>query len=291
MVLISALYIDCFLDSKKIQRGRIDLQNTWYRISKKSLFIFLAVALVLPMIQMLGLVQVVRQGGAVNTGLWDSPYTLWIGIDSFKFSSAAYYLILPIIAAMPVAGLLKADLRNGYFMQVKMRRSLRESTYGYYIWTFLLGGLIVTIPLVLNFTAYALTYPSVFPDNLLNQNLLVIHKNTLWVALYYHHPLLHTLLNIMITFVWSGLIALFATGVTMIVNNRFLAISAGFIVQLFLLLLQGLNVFEYSLAPADFLKQTGMHDVSVGAMTVTTVLVIIVTYVLLKKGVQRSFDL
>jgi len=89
----------------------------------------------------------------------------------------------------------------------------------------------------------------------------------------------------------GGLYALFTTGISLILSNRFFALSVGLLIQMALLLLQGLQVTEYSLSPADFLKQTAMSDVSLGTTLTITSATIGITMVLLKIGRKNISDL
>ncbi|WP_261811074.1 hypothetical protein [Levilactobacillus humaensis] len=140
----------------------------WHRLNKRTLFSIFVIAMLLPSIQAYPILQ---QSFQQSNPFHSSPYTLWLGIDGFHFSAIAYYLVLPLLAAMPAATLLKKDLNNGFFMQVKLKNTLRQVLRDYYVLSFLLGGLIVTLPLLINFTAIALKLPSTFPDNLLNGRL------------------------------------------------------------------------------------------------------------------------
>jgi len=259
-----------------------------YRLNKKTLLSIFAIALLLPSIQAY---QILRPFTQQTNSFHSSPYTLWMGIDSFHFSAFAYYLVLPLIAAMPAATLIKKDFNNGFFMQVKLKTTLKQVLRNYYVLSFLLGGLVVTLPLLINFTAIALKVPSVFPDNLLNQNILVINRNTLLVSLYYSHPFVHYLLNLMMVFLWGGLYALFTTALSLILTNRFFALSVGLLIQMALLLLQGLQMTEFSSSPADFLKETAMSDVSFGTTLATTLVTVGITMVLLRIGGKKLSDL
>ncbi|WP_125545774.1 hypothetical protein [Levilactobacillus lindianensis] len=260
----------------------------WHRLNKRTLFSIFVIALLLPSIQAYPILQQFTQQ---SNSFHSSPYTLWMGIDSFHFASIAYYLVLPLIAALPAATLLKKDLSNGFFMQVKLKNTLKQVLRDYYVLAFLLGGLIVTLPLLVNFTAIALKVPSTFPDNLLNQNILVINRNTLLVSLYYTHPFVHYLLNLIMVFLWGGLYALFTTAISLNLNNRFFSLSVGLLIQMSLLLFQGLHVTPYSLSPADFLKQTAMSDISLGTTLATTIVSIGCTMILLRLGREKLSDL
>jgi len=262
--------------------------NLWHRFNKQALLFSIMLALVLPMIQLYQRLQ--SHLGQKNIFL-DSPFTLWMGVDGFNFAAVTYYLVIPLLAALPAATLLKKDAENGYLMQLRLKGVLAKVVATYYAWSFILGGLIVALPLLLNISLFALFYPSIVPDNLLNQNILVIHANTFGVGLYYQHPWVHSLLNISLVFLWGGLFATFITAMSLHLKNRFLALSTGLLLQLGLLLIQVLHFFSGSFAPMDFLKQSATSNTSFMGMIILTLVMIGLIGILTRIGARKLADL
>jgi len=256
----------------------------WNRFDKRNIYFSLLIALILPIIQIYQKAAISATG---DNRFWDSPFTLWMGVDNFSFTTVAYYLIVPLIAALPVATILRRDLDNGFLMQLRIKRKLKPVLRSYLTWSFILGGLVVAVPLLINIVSLALIYPSVFPDNLLNQNILVINQNTLFVSLYYHHPWIHSLLSILFVFFWGGLFAMFTTVMSLLLKNRFLALSSGLLTQLALMLVQEFGIPTGSLAPVDFMKQSASSGINLVVALEVTVSAIVIVIILWRMGVAK----
>lgn len=256
----------------------------WNRFDKRTIYFALLIALILPIIQ---IYQKSIISARSDNRFWDSPFTLWMGVDNFSFATVAYYLIVPLIAALPVATILRRDLDNGFLMQLRIKRKLKPVLRSYLTWSFILGGLVVAVPLLINIVSLALIYPSVFPDNLLNQNILVINQNTLLVSLYYHHPWIHSLLSLSFVFFWGGLFAMFTTAMSLLLKNRFLALSSGLLAQLALMLIQEFGIPAGSLAPVDFMKQSASSGINLVVALEVTVSAIVIVIILWRMGVAK----
>lgn len=260
------------------------MRTIWNRFDKRNSYLSLLIALILPMMQ---IHQKLTISARVDNRFWESPFTLWMGVDNFGFSTVTYYLVLPLVAALPVATILRKDLDNGFLMQLRIKRKLKPVLRGYLAWSFILGGLVVALPLLINIISLALVYPSVVPDNLLNQNILVINKNTLLVSLYYHHPWVHSFLNLLVVFFWGGLFAMFTTVMSLLLKNRFLALSSGLLMQLGLMLVQEFGITAGSIVPADFIKQSASSGINLlVALEVTGSAILLIT-ILWRIGVAR----
>ncbi|WP_085768682.1 hypothetical protein [Levilactobacillus brevis] len=261
----------------------------WMRIDKKILMYSFGIALILPLYQIY----------ATLTGSFDykrnifldSPYTLWMGITSYQFATMAYFLVLPLLAAMPAAILIRKDINNGFFWQLRIKRSTKEVVLSYTSWSFLLGGLIAAIPLLINFIGYFLVVPNIKPDNLMNINILVINRNTLLVALYYMHPFLHVGLNLFLVFIWGGLFSLFVTASSIFIRNGHFVFTFAFLLQLILLIINAFGMVKNSISPTDFLSETAMGDISGQLTLLLTLFMVTLTIGLVRKGMKRVGDI
>ncbi|MFC6295382.1 hypothetical protein ACFQH1_09230 [Lactiplantibacillus daoliensis] len=260
------------------------MSHIWYRFDKKSIAIAMLIAMILPAIQFY---QRLTIAARVDNRFWDSPFTLWMGVDNFSFSTVTYYLLVPLIAALPVATVVRRDLDNGFLTQLRIKGTLKVVLRSYLTWSFILGGLVVAVPLLINLISLALVYPSVFPDNLLNQNILVINRDTLLVSLYYNHPWLHSFLSLLVVFFWGGLFAMFTTTMSLLLKNRFLALSSGLLLQLFLMLIQEFGILKASIAPIDFIKQSASSNIDLVITLEVTLAIVIVILILWQRGVTR----
>lgn len=200
-----------------------------------------------------------------------SPYTEWLGIDNFSSFSLAYYLMLPLLAVLPIGLLLQRDLNTGFVRQLRMKRPLTTVLRGYFGWSAILGGLVVSGPLLMNLSAYLLVLPNLQPDNLLHSNVLVIRDNTLNVALFYAHPFWHALLSIGLVFIWGALLSCLVMGLSFFITNSFVIFSGLVLMQIGALILDTFQWLPGSLAPANMLKESANASVNGGLTIVLTV--------------------
>ncbi|MFC6206661.1 hypothetical protein [Levilactobacillus tongjiangensis] len=255
----------------------------WQRLNKRPLILAFSISLVLAMSQLYPTLRLV--GGQSN--YFDSAYTRWLAVDNFQSISQVYYLVLPLLAALPMGSVLNQDRVTGFLTQLRMKVPTTVLFRGYFGWSFLLGGLVTALPLLVNLWGHLLVLPSYQPDNLLHSNILAISFNTLSVGMYYSQPLLHAALAIGRTFVWGGLLSLFVTGVGLHTRQRFMGIGLVVLMQLGLILVQPLGVTPQSLAPADFFRETANANVSWAAALGVTAVFSGVTLYLVIRGWRR----
>lgn len=241
----------------------------WRRLNKRFVGLMFVGPVILVLIQLFqGLYG--RVGGGPDP-FFNSPFTLWLGIDPFGEVSQGYFFILPLFAALPAATLLQRDRQTGFLMQLRTRLPQRQILVGYLGWSAVLGGLAVAGPLLLNLTGYLLMLPSLRPDNLLHSNLGLFSFNTIAIGFYYAHPLVHALLAISVAFLWGSLFALLVTTVGFFTDYRFVAVSVGMVLQIGLLLVQPVIGQDSSLSPAQFLKEASAADVTWQVVLMMTV--------------------
>lgn len=257
------------------------MQLLWHRFNKLQLWIFGGIALVLPLIQ---IIQSLNHRLLTQNTFFDSPYTKWMGIDSFHFAATAFYLIIPLLAALPTASLIRKDLDSGFFNQLQVKLGERKVFFSYFWWAGIMGFLIVALPLIINLFTYFMILPNIHPDHLLNSNIMVINRNTLLVGLYYQYPLIHAILAILFAGFWGTLFAWFTLGWSLLLPNRFVAMTTGFLLQLGLLQLQGISSSGIGFAPYYFLTETNQLDTSALSAGSVTLAMLIVTSLLVLGG-------
>ncbi|NVY96760.1 hypothetical protein HU830_06275 [Lactobacillus sp. DCY120] len=257
----------------------------WLRLPKKSLFLAIILGLVLAGCQLLQLRNPIP---AI-----ESPYTRWLAVDPFNFSPIIFFLLLPLIASLPAGILLKADHDRGLLNQLRLHWSQRKILVNYFSLAFITGFLVILLPLVLNFITYFLFLPNIQPDNLLNINILLTNLTTMFAPYYYSHAFFHAFFYLLFASLWGGLFAVFVSGLSLWIKNRFVAFSASLIVQIAVFVLNNLirlpNLVSYS--PADFLHELSpMTNVSLEASFSATLIMLVCCGILFWKG-GRRFDL
>ena len=227
----------------------------------------------------------------VSANIWsESPYTSWIGIDGFDFSAIIFFFLIPFIASIPCSTLLRQDINNRFFIQLKIRKSIKNIIWSYASIALIFGFIVISIPLLINLTLLFAFLPNVKPDDLINLNLLIIHKNTLFVSLYYNHPLIHAILSILFASIWGGLFSLFTFTCSFFIKNKFVALCSGLVLQIVLFICEVCIKLPDSIsyAPFNFIKETNGADVNIYITGMVTILLFLYCIVMIICGGKRS---
>ena len=254
----------------------------WLRLPRKRLLLAMSVAFAISALQM---IQVL---GPIPP--MDSPYTRWLSIDPFNFSPIIFFILLPLIASIPAASLLKEDADSGLLAKVKLCFPVQKVIRSYVGLAFLTGFILVALVLALNLLFYFMMLPNIRPDNLLNSNILLTNQNTLFVSLYYANPLLHALISILFASFWGGLFAVFVMVTSLWIKHVFVALSTGLIVQIAILMLNSLLMLPdlVSFSPADFLHEMAPNtNISLPVTGLATLTLLTYCLVFARIGVKR----
>lgn len=208
-------------------------------------------------------------------------YVAWIGGDLNSFFSYLYFLILPIISALPFADSFFMDAKGGFIQNICIRANKKQYYLSKYIATFLSGGSAVTFPLILNFLISMLLLPSMKPETTAGTGL--IGEASTFPQLYYNHPILYVLLFLAIIFIFSGLLADFGLVSSYIAGYRFLVLLAPFILYLFLM--AGFNLIGIdSWQPINFLRPSYSQDALIPMILETIILFLITAFGFIYRG-------
>lgn len=224
--------------------------------------------------------KMVEKGRGADGSFWKNPYypcdtlyTYWISGEVSSAYYALYYLLIPLFATFPFGWSYCMELKKGYIKSVVTRVDKKKYFIAKYIAVFVAGGLTVLIPLVINFLTVACFVPATTPS-ILYDTYTYVRQENLWSVLFYAHPLIYSLLYMLLSFVFSGLIATIALAVTFFVRNR----VAVLITPMFLMLclnFASTYTTTLELSPLNFL-----HAVTLSGRCATTTVVVVEAVVL-----------
>lgn len=225
--------------------------------------------------------------------LQTSVYTRWI--ESFTGSPLPqiYWMVFPLLVVIPFASILRADQKNNYFYLIQVKGNSKHYMNRAFIMNFLVGGLVGTIPLALNFYVLATILPAIKPNLVLDgDGNITINKMSLTIFpdLYYSHPLIHVCLFLFIAFLVGGLLACLAFSIGMWTRSVFLTISSSFIlIYMARFFLPSPNKFwESSIIPTTYANQTGMvHGISVPLIIISYAIFMVLTLLIFMRGRRR----
>ncbi|MDM5196088.1 hypothetical protein QUG02_24410 [Bacillus hominis] len=215
-----------------------------------------------------------------------TPYTTWMGINSVVTPSFLFFFILPVIASLPSSSIFQEDKKNGSFLFVIMRSNYKMYFLKLFSKTFLIGGVVVIIPLILNIFLSFMFLPNITPDEILNSNIGMYERATFFISIYFEYPFIHMILYTFIAFFYGGAFALFSLSISFYAKHTFITLLSAFLLQLFLMII---NLFYPTpLAPIYFLSESHIYH---GANIIVSILVLvgifILSVVLFLRGVKR----
>lgn len=135
-------------------------------------------------------------------------YQAFLGGESVTFFNGVYFSLWPLLVAFPFAGSLFKDRESGYMKQLcsHVDRSIYHCAK--YAAVFLSGGLAGGFPYLASFLVSALIYPADYPNCLANRDGIL--DGSLFADYYFLHPLVYTLLFLLVIVLFGGVLATFS---------------------------------------------------------------------------------
>mgnify|MGYP004532681495 FL=1 len=131
-----------------------------------------------------------------------SLFTSWIALHPTGSGSMLFYLILPILSAIPYGWSYCWDRKTGYYHQVITRMGRKSYFAAKNLAVFISGGLAAGLPVLMDLLACAMF----LPDRAVrvSDNLLPILNYALGARLLYTNRWWYTVLWCGLTFLWGG---------------------------------------------------------------------------------------
>lgn len=180
-----------------------------------------------------------------------SSFDRWIGGESYSFQSSLYFLILPILCALPYGASWLFDCSTGYGGQAIVRKSQKEFVRAKYLVAFLSGAAVAVLPLLFDFCLTNLFIPAVCPQA--GYGLSPIYEGYLLANCYYTHPFLYLFAYLTIDAVFFGLFNTLTFVASIFFRNRFFVQLAPFLVYILLYAI-GTSTGYFAMCPAGFLS-------------------------------------
>lgn len=130
-----------------------------------------------------------------------SLFLWWISSSMNEYSSL-FYQLFPILAAMPFGWSFSMERRNGLMVQYAIRSGRSMSLFSKFCAVFISGGLVVSVPVLVDLLLNALICPS---ESLLFFNpITMIFSKTFLSNLFFTHPWIWSFIWCTVDFIWGG---------------------------------------------------------------------------------------
>lgn len=169
----------------------------------------------------------------------------WICADMTSMESFLFFLILPLLATLPYGTSYFVDKQSGMIKSLYVRVSRREYLVSKYIATFLAGGIVVIMPLIVNLLCCMSLLPNLLPQTIYPGN--AIDPNTFLCSIFYSFPTLYLVIYLIIDFLLAGIFACIALSCSFITDYRIVVAFCPFFLQLVINTLCGMFLdYEWS---------------------------------------------
>lgn len=156
-----------------------------------------------------------------------SLFNHWVSGESTSFGFTLFFTLLPLLAVLPYGWSYFIEYKSGYLKQVVVRSSKLQYFLAKYIATFMAGGLVVCIPLVINLLVVACFIPAITPSPMYALYYSIAHVS-MWSQFFYSQPLFFVILYLMLTFIFGGLFATMSLSISFFCKNRIAIILVPF---------------------------------------------------------------
>ena len=223
-------------------------------ISSKPLYLVLLVGLLFSFFHIYIDVLPLENNLSFGEGVQFTPYTKWIEFGGMTNLVFLLFLILPLSSALPFADTFAKDRQTGYLRSILTKGRAKQYFIGLYVTNFIVAGIMIVIPLLVNIYLTFMFLPNVNPDPIINSAMPIDFRTSIFPALYYSHPLYHMLLYVFLAFLFAGLYATLCLSFSFFINNRFVILVSAFLVaMLYSLICEFTN--NYGLIPVYFLQE------------------------------------
>ncbi len=155
----------------------------------------------------------------------------WMGGEWGSVYSYLYFLLIPIFISVVYGDSITFDKTSGYYKNIVIRGSRKKYYQSKLLSSFVSGGTVVLIPLIVNMLMCMSVLPHVVSDPAAGAS--VITRQAFMVLLYFSHPLIYTFVYMLIIFVFCGLMSSLTVMIGSITDNRFLPLILPEIVYMF----------------------------------------------------------
>lgn len=148
-----------------------------------------------------------------------SIFVKWIGTDNNStFAEIIFVWLFPILSLLPYAWTMCEELHNGYAAQAMIRNGKKNYFAGKIAASFLSGGIVVSLVLMLDFIILTMMDSTYYPTP--NDLVCGIWPGHFCSILFYKRPFVYILLWTVINFLWGASIAVLGCAVGFFVKDK-----------------------------------------------------------------------
>lgn len=139
-------------------------------------------------------------------------------------------LIFPLLSCISYSDSYLEDVQSGVIKFIYTRQSKVKYLISKFLSNFIVAGVSIAVPLMINFIIIILLYPSIPPHPVLGK--VTIMDGGLFPDLYYSKPIVYIFMWIVIYFLYAGAFASIGLSLGVIIKNKYITIILPFIVYM-----------------------------------------------------------
>ena len=156
-----------------------------------------------------------------------SVYNSWMGnFVGYEPFATAYLYVCMLYSALPYCGFFVRDNKNQYILQYYSRMSKNKVHAAKFITTFVIGGMLVFLPVLINLIATMMFIPALPP---VENGLFIGTGKSIMSNLFCDHTMIYVLIYIVQFFIYGGAFSVVSLAVSFTFNNVFLVIVSPFV--------------------------------------------------------------
>lgn len=129
-----------------------------------------------------------------------SLFVLWMPVNGIHITTTYFFLIWPVLAAMPYGWSYGQERRSGVTQQITTRSGKRTYFNAKFLSFFISGGFVVCLPILVNLLVDATICPYALPK----LGIVPVFNGNFLSALYYTNPWVYAILWCMMEFLFGG---------------------------------------------------------------------------------------
>lgn len=175
-------------------------------------------------ISMIKELRVVTEKGQNPYAPITNAFTSWIGWDSENKFSKLLFSLFPFVSVLSYCWSYCSDKKNGKSDRLIMKIGKFNYHSSKYVAVFISSGLVITIPLLLDFLMILMFIPAIFPDSVYDIY-YGIFSNNFMADIFYTQPFIYVFIFLLLNFVYCGLFGCIGYAVSTFIKSRLISVS------------------------------------------------------------------
>ena len=180
-----------------------------------------------------------------------SAFNRWLGGEYVSLESMLFYMLIPILCALPYGESWLYDCSSSVGAQAMIRGSKKDFVKTKMLVAFLNGAVIAMLPLLFDLVLTCTTLPAIVPKAGLGQS--PIFAQCLMGEFFYEHPLIYSLIYIGMDGLFLGLLNTISIVARLVTSNRYMVILTPFLYYMAFYCV-GTTTSHLEICPSGFLR-------------------------------------